>query len=107
MRRLYPALLLACAPLLGGCAYAGLAPVLVDAVNNSRPAGTIGEDFEAAAAEACSARGSRFGRVTVTGVQRLGDARVRVDGTLQEPTRQRSFTCDFRSNGKIAEFRRT
>jgi hypothetical protein len=106
MRRLYPALVLACAPLLGGCAYAGLAPVLAEAVNNNRPRGHIGQDFEAAAAEACSARGSRYGRVTVTGVQRVGEALVRVGGNVQEPARERSFTCDFRSNGKIAEFRR-
>jgi hypothetical protein len=106
MRRRSHALLLACAPLLGGCAYAGLAPVLVDAVNNSRPAGPISEDFEAAAAEACSARGSRYGRVTVTAVQRVGEALVRIEGTVQEPARQRDFTCDFGSNGKIAEFRR-
>jgi hypothetical protein len=106
MRRHSPALFLACAPLLSGCAYAGLAPALVDAVNNSRPGGTIGQDFEAAAAEACSARGSRYGRVTVTGVQRVGEDLVRVGGTVQEPARQRGFTCDFGSNGKIAEFRR-
>jgi hypothetical protein len=106
MRRLYLSLLLASAPLLGGCAYAGLAPVLADAVSNSRPSGHIALDFEAAAAEACSARGSRYGRVTFTGVERVGEALVRVAGTVQEPARERSFTCDFRSNGKIAEFRR-
>jgi hypothetical protein len=106
MRLRPPALLLACAPLLGGCAYAGLAPVLAEAVNNSRPSGPIGQDFEAAAAEACSARGSRYGRVTVTRVERVGEALVRVGGTVQEPARERSFTCDFRSNGKIADFRR-
>jgi hypothetical protein len=106
MRSRHLAALLACAPPLGGCAYIGLAPALVDAVNNSTARRYVGEDFEAAAAEACAARASRYGRVTIGTVQSVSDSVVRVSGSLEEATRQRNFTCDFASNGRIAEFRR-
>lgn len=106
MRRQHFAALLTCAPALGGCAYIGLAPALVDAVNNSKAGQYVGEDFERAAAEACAARTSRYGRVTLGAVQRVNETVVRVSGTLEEATRQRNFTCDFQSNGRIAEFRR-
>jgi hypothetical protein len=101
--RYLPAIL-ACALPLAGCAYAGLAPVVVDAVNENRSRGFIGEDFEAAAAEACSARAARFGRLTLGAVERVSDSMVRVGGTVQEATRERTFTCDFKSSGRIAKF---
>ena len=103
-RRFFPALL-ACALPLGGCAYIGLAPALVDAVNSSRADGYVGEDFAAAAAEACTARAARYGRPTIARVQPAGEKFMRVSGTVQEATRERAFTCDFRSNGNIAKFR--
>ena len=105
MRRQHLLVLLTCALPLGGCAYVGLAPAVVDAVNNSRDRGYAGENFEAAAVEACTARGSRYGRVTTGPVHRVGDTIVRVAGTIQEATRERAFTCDFQSNGRIARFR--
>ena len=105
MRRRYFPALLACALPLGGCAYAGLAPVLVDAVKNSGSGGYVGEDFEAAATEACTARAVRYGRPTINSVQRVSEEFVRVGGSVQEATRERAFTCDFQSNGRIAKFR--
>ena len=97
--------LLACALPLGGCAYIGLAPAVIDAANNSRNRGYVGENFEESAVEACTARGSRYGRVTIGPVERVGEKTVRVGGVVQEATRERPFTCDFRSNGRIAKFR--
>jgi hypothetical protein len=104
MRRRHLLALLALVPPLGGCAYIGLAPAVVDAVG-SRDRGIVGEDFEAAAVEACSARASRYGRLTIGPVQRVSEAFVRVAGTVQQATRDRPFTCDFRSDGRIAKFR--
>jgi hypothetical protein len=104
MRRPHLLAFLALALPLGGCAYIGLAPAVIDAVG-SRDRGYVGEDFEAAAVEACSARASRYGRLTLGAVQRVSDAFVRVGGTVQQATRERAFTCDFRSDGRIAKFR--
>jgi hypothetical protein len=83
----------------------GLAPVLVDAANSRRSGRNVGEDFEGAAAEACSARAARYGRLTLGAIQRIGSSMVRVSGTVQEATRERAFTCDFQSNGRLARFR--
>ena len=106
MRRRHLVALLASSMALGGCAYIGLAPAVVDAVNNSRDRGYVGATIEESAVEACTARGSRYGRVTTGAVERVSEAIVRVHGTVQEATGERAFTCDFRSNGRIASFRR-
>jgi hypothetical protein len=105
MRARYLPALLAFGPALGGCAYLGLAPAVVDAVNNSRDRGFVGESFEAAAVEACSARASRYGRMTAGAPERISATMIRVGGTVQDATRERAFTCDFQSNGRIARFR--
>ena len=105
MRRRYIPAVLACALPIGGCAYIGFAPAVIDAINSTRGGGYVGEDFEAAAAEACSARASRYGRLTLGDVQRLSDKVVRVAGSVQDATRQRAFICDFQSSGRISSFR--
>ena len=105
MRGRYLLALLAAAPPLGGCAFIGLAPAVVDAANESRDRSYVGATFEASAVEACTARGSRYGRVTTGAVERVGETIVRVHGTVQEATGTRAFRCDFRSNGRIASFR--
>ena len=99
----FPALL-GCALALGGCAYIGLAPAVVEAVNSSRADGYVGTDFEAAATEACTARAARYGPPTISKVQRIGEKTVRVNGAVQEAMRTRAFACDFRSNGRISGF---
>jgi hypothetical protein len=82
-----------------------MAPAIVDAAKNNRNNRPIGDNFEAAAAEACSARAARYGRLTLGDVRRVSDSMVRVVGTVQQATRERAFTCDFRSSGRIADFR--
>lgn len=104
MRRPYLLAFPAFALPLGACAFIGLAPAVVDAVN-SRDRGFVGEDFEHAAVEACSARASRYGRITVGPVERIDEAIARVHGSVQDAKRERPFTCDFRSDGRIAKFR--
>ena len=105
MRSRHFVALLACPAALGGCAYIGLAPAVVDAVNEGRDRGYVGATFEESAVEACTARGSRYGRVTTGAVERVSETTVRVHGIVQEATGERAFTCDFRSNGRIARFR--
>ena len=105
MRSRHFVALLAWSVPLGGCAYIGLAPAVVDAVNNSRDRGYVGATLEDSAVEACTARASRYGRVTTGAVERVSEAMARVHGNVQEATGERAFTCDFRSNGRIAKFR--
>lgn len=87
---------------LPGCAYAGLAPIVAEAVSEAagQPRYT-GEQFAPAAAEACRGRAARHGRVEIGTVEPHGRNMMRVYGTADG----RSFACVVRNDGNIPYFR--
>ena len=105
--RLLP-LALAGAMSLGGCAYAGFAPLVAQAVEQAaRPSRYTAEDFGPAAAEACRGRAARHGRVEITKVEPNDSNSMRVYGTIEDPYggKGRSFACVLRSDGNMPYFR--
>ncbi len=109
MRQTWLPLLLAGSLALGGCQYAGLAPVVADLVNQAAGERRYAdEDFGRAAAEACRGRAARYGRVTIASVDQQSSSTMQVRGTIEDPyqVQDRGFLCLFRSDGRIAEFRR-
>ncbi|MXO92110.1 hypothetical protein GRI62_00630 [Erythrobacter arachoides] len=62
--------------------------------------------FEQAAADACGREAQRYGRVQLTNVQQATNDTVRVDGRIEtRDTRNDEFTCTFRSDNRIVDFR--
>ena len=62
-------------------------------------------DFERAAVNACGQEASRYGSVRIVDVNRGSDT-VRVLGRIDtRDTRRDEFTCTFRSDGRIVDFR--
>jgi len=98
-------LLLACAVPLGGCAALPFLPAAAEIVRSESQRGVIGEDFAAAASEACTARGTRYGRATVTSTQPTTGGGMQVFGTIERSDGTRNFVCIFRSSGSIASFK--
>ena len=100
--------------LLGGCAtgYGGnpIGAVLGSVLGG---AGTQGgydtnrlNDFERAAANACAREASRYGRISLERVEQRSRDIVRVDGRIDSRDRNRDqFLCEFRSDGRIVNFR--
>ncbi len=91
--------------LLGGCA-AGLGggglfgDILGGNVRNDN------DRFERAAANACGREASRYGRIAISDVRQTSREIVRVDGRVQTRDRyERRFSCIFRSDGRIVDFR--
>lgn len=110
MRKALLPLALAGALPLGGCVYAGLAPALVEAVNET--AGQrryTAEEFGPAAAEACRGRAARHGRVEISRVEPNDGSSMRVYGTIEDAYGgpARTFSCVFDRGGNIASFRRS
>ncbi len=65
--------------------------------------------LQAAAVNACTQQASQHGQATVNTLQQIGSSTVRANGTIAAKGSypQRSFTCSFRSDGKITDFRLT
>ncbi len=105
MRNSFLPLLAAAALLLGGCAALPFLPAAAEITRSLGQQGLIGEDFAAAASEACVARATRYGRSTVTRVEPQSSSTMLVYGTIEDGFRTRTFGCNFRSNGTIASFR--
>ncbi|KLE34824.1 hypothetical protein AAW00_07455 [Aurantiacibacter luteus] len=62
--------------------------------------------FERAALEACGREAQRYGGVEITAVQQDTRDTVRVQGRINtRDTRNDEFTCTFRSDGRIVDFR--
>ena len=62
--------------------------------------------FERAAVNACGQQASQYGRVSITDVRMASRDTVRVDGRIDSYDRNRDqFTCTFRSDGRIVDFR--
>ena len=67
------------------------------------------QQLQAAAVNACTQAASQHGQATVNTLQQIGSSTVRANGTIAANGSypQRSFTCSFRSDGKITDFRLT
>ncbi|WP_126173150.1 hypothetical protein [Altericroceibacterium xinjiangense] len=106
--------------LLGGCASGmggdPLGAILGSVLGGSGLGGSVlggasnqtsGNEFERAAVNACGQQASQYGRVSIANVQQSRDS-VRVDGRIAGNDRyERQFTCTFRSDGQIVDFRTT
>jgi hypothetical protein len=69
--------------------------------------GNTGPQFQSAAVNACGQQASQYGQVSVTNVQQVSSSTLRVDGRIavNGGYQQRSFTCGFRNDGRITDFR--
>jgi hypothetical protein len=95
--------------LLGGCA-AGMggnpmANILGSVLGGGGGAQANGSAFEQAAVNACGQQASQYGRVSITRVEQRSADTVRVDGRIESNNRGGEFTCTFRSDGRIVDFR--
>lgn len=109
MRKIILPTMMAGTLLLGGCA-AGLGgnPLgdILGSVLGGAGARGSGTEFERAAVNACGQQASQYGRVSITNVEQRSRDTVRVDGRIQaNDGRQGQFTCTFRSDGRIVDFR--
>ncbi|MWV26665.1 hypothetical protein GRF63_01990 [Erythrobacter sp. GH3-10] len=105
---------LTCTLLLCGCAaspgYGGnpLGGLLGGILGTNDPGDRELSQFERAAVSACGreADDNSRDRVRVTRVDQITRDTVRVDGNLEtRDTRRDNFTCTFRSDGRIVDFR--
>lgn len=108
MRKFIPTLM-AGALVLGGCA-AGMGgnPIgdILGSVLGGGNTGSYGNsEFERAAVNACGQQASQYGRVSITRVEQNSRDTVRVEGRIESNQRQGRFTCTFRSDGRIVDFR--
>jgi len=63
------------------------------------------QDFQQAAVNACGSQASRYGRVSITDVRQASSSTLRVYGMIDSGNYdRRSFTCSFRSDGRITDF---
>ena len=117
MRKMTITTLLASTLILGGCTQTGL-----EGLGGSNPMGGIlgsvlagglgtagsgysNDDFEQAAVNACGRQASQYGQVRISDVGQTSRDSIRVDGTIAQNYQQRGFTCSFRSDGRITDFR--
>ena len=125
MRKLtMPAVLLAGAMALGGCAYGagfglgGDGYGYNDGYNDGYGGGygdyggeygysyRSSQDFERAAVNACGREASRYGRIRITYAEERDRGVFTVQGTIDNRDRARDqFTCRFTSSGRIADFK--
>lgn len=107
MRKFIPTLI-AGTVLLGGCA-AGMGgnPIgdILGSVLGGNTGGQGSSEFERAAVNACGQQASQYGRVSITRVEQNSRDTVRVDGRIESNQRRGQFTCTFRSDGRIVDFR--
>lgn len=115
MRKMLFPMMVAGSLLLGGCA-SGLggnpmAGILGSVLGGVRTQGygnqNYGNDqFERAAVNACAQQASQYGRASITDVRETRGDTVRVDGRINaNDGYRRQFTCAFRSDGRIVDFR--
>ena len=92
-----------CAAGIGGDPFGGLLGTVLGGGTTTQGSSN---DFERAAVDSCGQEASRYGRVSITNVELSSRDTVRVDGNVQGNDRyQRRFTCSFRSDGRIVDFR--
>ena len=117
MRKRMTAILVSSALGISGCAT--VLPLVLSTVVQQGVGAAVGaakragdnaippEQLQAAAVSACTQQASQHGQATVTTLQQVGGSALRANGTIaangSHP--QRSFTCTFRGDGKITDFR--
>lgn len=110
MRNMFIPITMAGTLLLGGCA-AGLGgnplgDILGSVLGGGAGTQRGGTEFERAAVNACGQQAAQYGRVGITNVVQASRDTVRVDGRIEtNDGRQGQFTCTFRSDGRIVDFR--
>jgi hypothetical protein len=82
-----------------------MADILGSVLNGSGGAQASGSTFERAAVNACGQQASQYGRVSITNVEQRSADTVRVDGRIETDRGGGQFTCTFRSDGRIVDFR--
>ena len=91
-----------CAAGLGGDGYGGG----FGSVFGGGGAQVNNRDFERAASDSCGEEAARYGSVRIDNVRMNGRDTVRVDGSVRSDNRRdRGFSCTFRSDGRIVDFR--
>ena len=109
MRTTFLPLAIAGSLVLGGCASYGLGGLgdIFEDYNDDRYGYEARDDFERAAVRACGQEAIRYGRIRIEDVDREDRDYVRVRGRIDTRDRRNDeFTCIFRSDGRIVEFRR-
>jgi outer membrane protein TolC len=119
MRKLLVPILVGSGLTLSGCATVlpmVLGTVLQQGVGAAVGAATRGgggvntsQQLQDAAVNACRQQALQHGQATLTTMQQLSSSTLRVNGTIAANASypQRSFTCSFRSDGQITDFRLT
>ncbi len=117
MRKLMTLILVTSGLAISGCATVlpmVLSTVVSQGVGAAVGAGTRGgqsaiptQQFQNAAMNACTQQASQHGQATVNTLQQIGSSTLRANGTIAANGSypQRSFTCTFRSDGRITDFR--
>ena len=105
MRTLLLPILAAASLAVGGCAAsiaAGVAGAAIRSAGGGKSAAAA-QDPAPAALEACKARASQHGEVSIIDVERRSPGKIVVWGTAGEGQQRQSFECRF--EGKIAAFK--
>ena len=113
MRKSFLPVILAGSLALGGCT--SVLPAVLGSVLQGGLGGGLGgggydqgyggQQFQQAAVNSCGQQASRYGRVSIADVRQVSNSTLRVFGRVDSGNfQQRSFTCDFRSDGRITNF---
>ena len=112
MRKLFIPAALAATLALSGCAsYGGLGGGLGGIFGGGNDYGygynnNDNRDFERAAVRACGREAERYGQVRITYAEERSRGVYTVQGQIDtRDNRRDQFTCDFRSDGRIVDFR--
>ena len=117
MRKLMTATLVTSGLAVSGCAT--VLPMVLSTVVSQGVGAAVGaakragenaippQELQAGAVNACTQQASQHGQATVNTLQQMGRSTLRANGTIAANGSypQRSFTCTFRSDGKITDFR--
>ena len=117
MRKLTTAILVTSGLAVSGCAT--VLPMVLSTVVSQGVGAAVGaakragenaippQELQAAAVSACTQQASQHGQATVNTLQQIGRGTLRANGTIAASSSlpQRSFSCTFRSDGKVIEFR--
>ena len=110
MRKSFLPVVLAGSLALGGCT--SVLPAVLGSVlqgglgGGGYDQGYGGQQFQQAAINACGQQASRYGRVSIADVRQVSNSTLQVYGSIDSGNFQRrNFTCSFRSDGRITDFR--
>lgn len=112
MRKIIVPAMLAGSLLVGGCTAYGQDPlggilggILGGGVGGGYQDNNLSQ-FERAALNACGQQAQQYGQVQITDVRQDSQDTVRVQGRIDSYDRNRDeFSCTFRSDGRIVDFR--